>query len=127
MRAQHADVAGKTVFTVEDALAAANGDSANLPRLLSGLTWQALAAAPGAWQVPDCAFVGAAWRASTRHTSRAGQPPDRALCHRLLVRPALSRLHRADAPHGHSCQPGAAAGRGDPKSGLPLSFRERCA
>lgn len=30
--------AGKTVFTVEDALAAANGHSANLPRLLSGLT-----------------------------------------------------------------------------------------
>lgn len=30
--------AGKTVFTVEDAQAAANGQSANLPRLLSGLT-----------------------------------------------------------------------------------------
>lgn len=29
---------GKTVFTVEDALAAANGQGANLPRLLSGLT-----------------------------------------------------------------------------------------
>ncbi len=30
--------AGKTVFNVEDAQAAANGQSANLPRLLSGLT-----------------------------------------------------------------------------------------
>ncbi len=115
--------AGKTVFTVEDALVAANGQSANLPRLLSGLTHKRwlLRLERGKYLIlPLSAGMEGLY---TAH--------EFVLASRLVEPYAIgywSALHyHGFTAHSDGHQYRAASGCGDRGAGFSLPVRERCA